>query len=432
MKFNEFLQSKEISNDAYKDMGAEEIAGLFVEYNEKNSEELESLVSNKASKEDIQALKDLIASNNKEQLKTLNEQLKAQNLIIKRLTPEEAERKHLSVGDQLTKALEANKDKLTVLKNGSASEVKLNAFRFDVKAPASMTFANVSGGNIPVEDRIEGLNIIPSRRVRLLDIMSRRGTESNVISWVYQANKDGSAGQTAEGTTKNQIDFDLVIDSESVVKSTAFIKVSTEMLDDISWIRSEIQNELFRELLKIVELQAYAGDGTGQNHNGIRTVASAFAAGSFANTVDNANIVDVLTVAMNQIDIAQENEGVANYILMHPSDVTSLKLTKLSSTDKRYVDRLMTTGSNMELDGVPIIKTTLVTQGEYLVGAFDLAMLVERSEVSIDIGLDGNDFTQNFRTILAEWRGCTIVKNNDRTAFVAGDFATDEAALETA
>ena len=35
MKFNEFLQSKEISNDAYKDMGAEEIAGLFVEYNEK-------------------------------------------------------------------------------------------------------------------------------------------------------------------------------------------------------------------------------------------------------------------------------------------------------------------------------------------------------------------------------------------------------------
>jgi len=35
------------------------------------------------------------------------------------------------------------------------------------------------------------------------------------------------------------------------------------------------------------------------------------------------------------------------------------------------------------------------------------------------------------RTIIAEWRGLVYVKNNDRTAFVAGDFTTDTAALET-
>ena len=93
---------------------------------------------------------------------------------------------------------------------------------------------------------------------------------------------------------KNQIDFDLVVASETVVKRTAFIKVSDEMVDDISFMASEINNELMRELLKDVENQVYQGNGVAPNMNGIRTVATAFAAGSFAGTVDNANIVDVL------------------------------------------------------------------------------------------------------------------------------------------
>ena len=41
-------------------------------------------------------------------------------------------------------------------------------------------------------------------------------------------------------------------------------------------------------------------------------------------------------------------------------------------------------------------------------------------------------FTKNLRTILAEWRGLSLVKNNDRTAFVKGTFATDIAAITKA
>jgi len=260
---------------------------------------------------------------------------------------------------------------------------------------------------------LEGFNTIPSRDVRFLDVLSKRTTSSNVVSWVYQANKDGAAGQTAEGSQKNQIDFDIVVNNESIKKTTAFIKVSTEMLDDIVWIQSEIEAELMRELLKAVEAQAYEGDGTGNNLNGVRTVASAFAAGSFAGTIDNANEVDVLTVAMNQIVIAEHDS--ANYIFMHPSDVTALKMVKVSATDKRYVDRLAIVGSTLLLDGTPIIPTTLVTQGEYLVGNFDLAVLVTRTDIAINIGLSGTDFTDNLRTILAEWRGLSLVKNNARS-----------------
>lgn len=430
-EFDKFLKEKGVDADKLEEKSAEDLAGLYNEFNTKQREKLEKAIEEKASKDDIAKMRSEMTELQTEQLKQLNEVLKEQGIAIKRLT-KPSQKTDLTFGEQITKALEANKEKLKTLKDGTVSDVKANAFDFEVKVPGNMTLAgNVSGGNIPVEDRIEGLNIIPSRRVRLLDVMGQRTTTSNVVSWVYQANKDGAAGQTAEAAVKNQIDFDLVVANEAVKKTTAFIKVSTEMLDDIEWIQSEIQQELMRELLKAVEQTAYNGDGTGQNHNGIRTVASAFSAGSFAGTVDNANIVDVLTVAMNQVEIAQENEGIVNYIFMHPSDVTSLMLVKLSATDKRYVDRLIQVGSTMILDGVPIIKSTLITQGQYLVGAFDLALLVTRTSMRFDIGLDGNDFTENLRTILAEWRGLTLVRNNDRSAFVAGVFATDQAALET-
>lgn len=431
MDFKEFLNGKGIEFDTVKD-NAEELAGLFNEFNEKKSEDLKIAIDEKASKEDIDTLKKEINENQIKQMKQLNEVLKEHGVAIKQLSKPSSKESTGTFSEQIRKGLELNKEKLTSLKEANRSEAKANAFEFEVKVPGTMTITgNVSGGNIPVEDRIEGFNIIPSRQIRLLDVMSQRTTTSNVVSWVYQANKDGAAGQTAEAALKNQIDFDLVVDNETVKKTTAFIKVSTEMLDDIEWIQSEIEQELMRELLKQVELQAYSGDGTGQNHNGISTVASAFVPGSFAGTVDNANEVDVLTIAVNQIEIAQEETGIVNYHFMHPSDITKLKLVKLSSTDKRYVDRLFQTGSTLVLDGVPIIKTTLIPEGEYLTGAFDKALLVTRSSMRFDIGLDGNDFTENLRTILAEWRGLTLVKNNDRSAFVAGVFATDIAAIET-
>ena len=65
-----------------------------------------------------------------------------------------------------------------------------------------------------------------------------------------------------------------------------------------------------------------------------------------------------------------------------------------------------------------------------LIGDFSKALLVTREAPSIDIGLDGNDFTENTRTLLIEWRGAVVVKNNDRSAFIAGVFSTDIAALE--
>ena len=190
-----------------------------------------------------------------------------------------------------------------------------------------------------------------------------------------------------------------------------------------------IRAELLKELLKKVELEVYSGAGGGSALNGIFTQATAFAAGSFAGTIDNANLVDVLTVASNQIALAEHEAPTA--VLLNPSDVAALKMVKVSSTDKRYVERLAMVGGMLSFDGIPIIPTTLVTQDTYLIGDFTKNMLLDREDVTIEIGLDGNDWTKNMRTILAEYRGVNVIKNNDTTAFVKGTISTDAAALET-
>jgi hypothetical protein len=362
----------------------------------------------------------------KEIAKKMQDQLDAIDIKLQRETPE-------SKGNfqgSLRKALEERIDKLKAMGVNATNSQAARDNGFSFKAVGNMSIAGNVTGELPQALLLSGMNAIPSRQVTLLSIVNSGSIQSNLVKWAYQSGKEGAAGQTTEGALKNQIDFDILLGSEDVVKTTAFIKVSDEMIEDIDFIQSEINNELMRELLKAVELGVYSGAGTTNTLHGIRDVATAFAAGSFAATVDNANVVDVLTVAANQIMIAEQ--GMPNYIMMHPTNVTALKLVKVSATDKRYVERLINVGGTYTLDGIPIIPTTLVTVGEYLIGDFTRASVLQRSGVNIEVGLDSDDFTKNLRTIRAEWRGVAFVKNNDRSAFVKGVIATDAAALETA
>jgi len=116
---------------------------------------------------------------------------------------------------------------------------------------------------------------------------------------------------------------------------------------------------------------------------------------------------------------------------MNPSDVTSLLLQKVSSTDKRYTERLQLIAGTLSFDGVPVVKSTMVTAGEFLMGDFTKANLDYKKGFTVEIGYNADNFVKNFKTIRGEVRAVCYVEHNDRTAFVSGVFATAKAALET-
>jgi HK97 family phage major capsid protein len=427
--FKEFLIEEGISEETFKGMDFEAQFGVHDKFNDTFRSKISELEAGSATKEEIIGVRKELFDAIEKQVESTKEILKAQGLAIKKV--DRREDSSLPFIDQVKASLVSNKEKLEDLASRDKSKSKDGEFSFVVKAVGDITSANISGGNVPLEQRIAGVDGFVKRAPRLLDLVTRASATSNLISWVSKASAEGAAGQTAEGTAKNQIDFNLVVSSEAVKKTTAYVKVSTEMLDDVDFIASEINNELMVEVMLAVEGQVYSGDGTGQNLNGVRTQASVFApSAEFTGTVDNANNIDVLVAAVDQIEAVNQPQPSA--VLMHPTDVNILKATKVSATDKRYVDRLVSVAGSLELDGIPIIKTTLVTKGEYLIGFFPFDTVYQQDGISIDIGLDGNDFTNNMRTILAEWRGLNLIKTNKLPAFVKGVFATDKAVLETA
>ena len=411
-------EAKNIEQSTIED--AEKLAGFYNEYNEVKRTELKTLVEVKADKQDIESLRSSIMDAQTKQLESLNNVLKEQGLAIARIAQKGDEPSNV---DCITKALEANKANLSKLKANDRTA------GFAFKVAGAMSLAGNTTGQIPQAFRLPSVNETPQREVRFLQLLQGGSISSNLVEWVYMANEDGTAGATEEGALKKQIDFDLVVASQRVEKYTAFIKVTDEMLDDVSYIQTLINSQLSRKLLQSVELGAYSGNGTTPNLNGVHTVATAWAAGSFADAVDSANLVDVLRVGMNQIELALQ--PAPNYILLHPTDLLKLLMIKVTATDKRYIDALQEIASNRSLDGVPIYTSTLVTADTFLIGNTSLQYMLTKGGVNIEVGLDSDDFTKNFKTVRAEWRGVVYVMNNDRTAFVKGTISTAAAALET-
>jgi len=418
---NDFLTEKGIEMSAFEKMEGDAQAKLYVEYNtalKESFKDLEAKVGISATKEELTALASEISKAREEQVEHLNATLKTMGLAIKNAKDVSKDDVSLTSKESLTKGLEEKAEELKAMSETGQGKVTM-------KVVGDMTIiGNVSGGNVPVEQREAGVNNIARRRTFIRELISNGVATSNLISWVEQTGVEGAPAGTVEGTLKNQIDFDLVVVSSAVKKRTAFIKVSTEMLGDIDFMRSEINNELTQRLALDIDDQILNGNNAGQNLNGIIPQSTAWAAGAFATSVVDPNIADVLTVADNQIEVANHMTSV---YVVHPTDMTALRLAK--ATDAQYVDRLQDVAGQMSLDGIPVVKNTGIAQDTFLAMDGSKASVFSRGEMTIQVGLDSDDFTKNMRTVLVEWRGLNRIKGNDTDAFVTGTVSTSITAL---
>ena len=415
---NDFLTEKGIEMSAFEKMEGDAQAKLYVEYNEELKKAYNDLEDKSATKEELKSLADAIEKAREEQVEHLNATLKTMGLAIKNAKDVSKDDVSLTSKESLTKGLEDKAEELKAMSETGQGKVTM-------KVVGDMTIiGNVSGGNVPVEQREAGVNNIARRRTFIRELISNGVATSNLISWVEQTGVEGAPDGTVEGTLKNQIDFDLVVVSSAVKKRTAFIKVSTEMLGDIDFMRSEINNELTQRLALDIDDQILNGNNAGQNLNGIIPQSTAWAAGAFATSVVDPNIADVLTVADNQIEVANHMTSV---YVVHPTDMTALRLAK--ATDAQYVDRLQDVAGQMSLDGIPVVKNTGIAQDTFLAMDGSKASVFSRGEMTIQVGLDSDDFTKNMRTVLVEWRGLNRIKGNDTDAFVTGTVSTSITAL---
>ena len=215
MKFKEFLTQKELTSDKFAELEAGKQAELYNEYNDGQRKAIETAIETKASKEDIASLKEEFTKTLVDQQKAMNSALKDMGVAIKASIPAK-EKGEVSLKELMTSKVK----EFAELKERKSGKIQL-----EVKASANMTTGNYSGGDYVQAQRLPLFNDLPLTPINnVLAYVSSRNASSPFIEWVDKRNRDGAAGYTAEGTAKNQVDFDFVIERTHVQKITALLR----------------------------------------------------------------------------------------------------------------------------------------------------------------------------------------------------------------
>ena len=295
---------------------------------------------------------------------------------------------------------------------------------FEIKADMT-TGADFTGEVIPA-DRVPGYKFDPTRPTHIRQLLAQGSTQSDVVRFVKESGYSNGAAATAEGTTLTQSDFDMTASDANVRKIGTYFRISEEMLADTPQLTSYLSARAPEKLLEVEDTQILSGNGSAPNLSGIITDATAFAAGDLADSVDEANEFDAIVAALNQLAGANYN---ADTILLNPSDFHKILLLKDSQNN--YLKDQVYSGLQPVFMGVKVVLNTAIPAGDFLIGNFGVGtQLWVRDGINVEFFReDGTNVRDGFVTVRVSER--VALTNYLPNAFVAGDFATAKAALET-
>jgi len=280
-----------------------------------------------------------------------------------------------------------------------------------------MTQANSFGGTSVVPgDHYPTIIFDPDRTQRVRDLIAPGTTSSNVVEYVREEAFDDNTDITDEGKEFKQSDFDLKLYTATVRKITAYVIVSEEMLDDVEGLNSYISSRLPSKLKLKEDYQLLYGDGTGTNLSGLTANATAYV-DALADT--DVTRIDILVDAFRQV---ADDEYRATFALIHPTDATLIKLTKDDNGNYIHPWIFMPNGQ-ITLDGVPVIVSTAITAGDFLVGDGKLgAQVFDRKQMSLEITDKNEDnFIRGMVTVRIQER-ITVAVYRPK-AFIYGTFS---------
>ena len=321
-----------------------------------------------------------------------------------------------TIGQAVRKSL---KDNHKAIVNAMEKGETIN---LDVKTDTDLT--NDYTGDValsvldPMVDRIKR----PIRRVQ--EIANVGTTTSKYVVYIQQTTASTSsfileAGAKAQG----QVQYQEV--SVEVKKVAATLKVSKEMLTDLAFMQSEVNYDLMESVEQSIDDALLNGNGVGANLDGVINQSTAWSAGTFAGTITNANVSDVIRVGKAQIEASNFTP---THVILNPEDVAKIQLTKTAQGEYTYPIFMDQTGA-MNLAGMVVVSSANMTADNFVIGDFSRFNVRYREALNMSIGYVNDDFQRNMVTILCEARLVSYIKANDQAGFVTGDFTTAIAAL---
>lgn len=245
-------------------------------------------------------------------------------------------------------------------------------------------------------------------------IMGSGTISGNGVTYLIEGAVEGGFATVAQGAQKPQMHFaDPTFRTDTLKKIAAFWDMSDEMIEDLDFVVSEINQRGMYLLSMTEDAQLLNGDGTGTNllgllnRSGIQTEAEAVAPDTAADALFRA-----MTKVMTATGFA------ADGILINPADYQTLRLGK--DANGQYMGGGYFTGpygnggvqAQPPLWGLNTIVTPSVPAKTAVVGAFQIAATVYRKggvrveQTNSDLG----KFTTNIITTRIEERIALAVR----------------------
>lgn len=297
------------------------------------------------------------------------------------------------------------------VKSGGRFSENLGTFSKAAASPM-VTPSGVSAALADVQERLyEG----PRRRLVIADLLGQETTSRSAVTYFVESDTvNGAVATVAEGAEKPLVSFgDPTPVTESVRKIAAVMKESDEMIDDLPWLASAIDNRGIYLVQLFEEDQLLNGNGSGTNLNGILN-RTGILTGQTA--TGEPNVADAIFRAMT--DISTSSPFTADGIVINPADYQTLRLAKDSNNQYYgggFFQGQYGNGGVMEqppIWGLRTVVTPAIAAGTVLVGAFRQGgSVIRRNGLSVEIANQNeDDFVNNRIAIRIEERLALAVR----------------------
>lgn len=241
------------------------------------------------------------------------------------------------------------------------------------------------------------------RNLSVLDLLPTGTMDGNTFPYTVESGAFTGAAETTEGQAKPEAGITFT-DAEATARTiAAWLKLQKQSLEDVPALQTVIETRLRYLVLRRLEAQILAGNGSAPNLQGILNTS-----GIGAVTYDAGELVaDQILSGITTVLLA---DATATGIVMNPLDWQAALKAKADG-DGHYYSGGPFSVTPQIMWGVPLIPSQAIPQGMSLVGDFEIgALLLIREGVKVLLSdSDQDDFTKNKVTLLGEMRAALPV-----------------------
>jgi len=339
------------------------------------------------------------------------------------------QRKNADVQDEILKNIVEHKDLFDRIARG---EQLKNSEIIEVKTITAASFTNnVAGYRDPEIGQIANGN--PFIMELLKNSVTVPANNAGAIDYWYQSTVTNNAASVTENGAATASSYAWTRASLAWARINANIKMSVYQLNDMTFVRDEVNRLINNDLMLKVNNLLINGLGAGNDPYGLAYYATAFdyTAANVAGVVPDADLVDMVNAIKLQIATAGKDAYAPNFGFGKAKLMFDLQIAKDDFGRRKY-ENIAMSGTMPVISGVSIMTNELSTDNYLMVGDMTKAKLYIWDGIQLEIGQSGDDFLNKLVTVTVNVRLNLLVKPTDVQSIVkVADYTTALAGINS-